>query len=87
MKILAKNLLEKGIKPRLLHCGFRLPMQLTKVLSELLPYTTVSVVKEEEKKVTLSIDFGEFVITYEFDFYTRPSGTHYIDNIKIIENE
>lgn len=80
---LVEQLIEKGLNPRLLYCGFILPGQVKEKLEEFLPYCIITEGVMDEDLLHIKISFHDFVIGVKFIFHTNEkSGVHYIDKIE-----
>lgn len=80
---LVEQLIEKGLNPRLLYCGFILPNQVKEKLEDFLPYCTITEGFMNENSLCIDIDFYDFTVCIKFIFHTNEkSGVHYIDKIE-----
>lgn len=85
MDKLANELIEKGLNPRLLWCGFMLPGQVKEKLEQFLPYCIITEGIMAEDTLSMDIDFYMFIYTVRFHFHTSSNNIHYIDKITINE--
>lgn len=83
MKKLAKELIEKGLNPRLKWCGFMNPCQVKVKLEEFLPYCNIVQGEMTEDTLFMDINFHEFVLNVKFKFKTNDDNIHFIQEITI----
>lgn len=83
MKKLAKQLIEKGLNPRLKWCGFMSPCQIKVKLEEFLPYCNIKQGLMTEDMLFMDMDFHDFIFTVKFKFKTNEDNIHFIQEITI----
>ncbi len=81
MNKLKEELIEKGLKPRFLWCGFISPCQIKQKLEEFLPYCKITQEEVTDNYLLMNLDFYEFTLPIKFEFRTSEDKIHFIQNI------
>lgn len=85
MKKLAKELINNGLNPRLLWCGFMSPCQIKQKLEEFLPYCKIIQKEVTDDYLLMDLDFHDFIISIKFEFKTSEDNIHFIQKIVYCE--
>ena len=81
MEKLKKELIDKGLDPRLKWCGFITTHQLEEKLKEFLPYCNVIIGEIKDDVLQIVIDFHDFQVNLNFKFKTSENNIKYIQKI------